>query len=376
MRILRKSAAALRAAPLLLRLSRGQNRPADDATHIEAAVRWLLAAQEAAGGGGFAHSFHLAHGWQPAYPETTGYILSTLLRVAATRPDLGTVLKVSVARAARWLLQVQHADGAMPDMAGHPQVFDTGQVLLGYLDTHREAPELVDAAVIRRTASWLTRVQESDGRFQRFAFNERPHSYYSRVGAALIRAGRMLGESAFVSAGCANLDWTLTQQRPNGFFDRLSFADEPPFLHTMCYVAEGLLDGATASGRPDYAEAALRFCRPLLERCGANPPFSQYAASFAPANREYCLTGVAQWAALAFRLAQQGADAGFAAAGTAALDFLRRKQISGTGDTRLDGGLCGSDPPWGAYLRLAIPNWAVKFLIDAFLAADRARTGG
>ena len=86
MRILRKSAAALRAAPLLLRLSRGQNRPADDATHIEAAVRWLLAAQEAAGGGGFAHSFHLAQGWLPAYPETTGYILSTLLRVAAIRP--------------------------------------------------------------------------------------------------------------------------------------------------------------------------------------------------------------------------------------------------------------------------------------------------
>ena len=376
MRMLRKSAAALRAAPLLLRLSRGQNRPADDATHIEAAVRWLLAAQEAAGGGGFAHSFHLAQGWLPAYPETTGYILSTLLRVAAIRPDLAPALKASAARAARWLRQVQRADGAVPDLAGHPQVFDTGQVLLGYLDMHREEPELVDAALIRRTASWLTSVQESDGRFQRFAFNERPHSYYSRVGAALIRAGQMLGETAFIAAGCANLDWTLTQQRPNGFFDRLSFADEPPYLHTMCYVAEGLLDGATASGRSDYAEAALRFCRPLLERCGAKPPFSQYAASFAPTNREYCLTGVAQWAALAFRLGQQGADAGFTAAGAAALDFLRRKQISGTGDARLDGGLCGSDPPWGAYLRLAIPNWAVKFLIDAFLAADHARMGG
>ncbi len=376
MRILRKSAAALRAAPLLLRLSRGQDRPADDATHIEAAVRWLLAAQEAAGGGGFAHSFHLAHGWQPAYPETTGYILSSLLAVKAVREDLAPVLAASIARGARWLVSVQHADGAIPDVAGTKQVFDTGQVLGGYVDLHRAEPELIDAARIRRTAAWLASVQETDGRFQRFAFLERPRSYYARVGAALIRAGQLLDEPEFVAAGCANLDWTLRQQRPNGFFDRLSFAEEPPYLHTMCYVAEGLLDGADAAGRPDYAAAALRFCRQVLDAAGTGVPISQYDPSFAPTNRQYCLTGVAQWAALALRLGRAHGDARFLASASAALALLRRRQILGTGDSRLDGGLCGSDPPWGTYLWLAIPNWAVKFLIDAFLAAGPAGAEG
>ncbi len=376
MRVLRKSAAAVRAAPLLLRLSRGQNRPADDAIHIEAAVRWLLAAQAAAGGGGFAHSFHLAQGWLPAYPETTGYILSSLLAVKAVREDIAPVLAASIARGANWLVSVQHTDGAIPDVAGSKQVFDTGQVLGGYLDLHSAEPGLIGAARIRLTAGWLASVQEDDGRFQQCAFLERPRSYYARVGAALIRAGQMLGEPAFVAAGCANLDWTLNQQQANGFFDRLSFADEPPYLHTMCYVAEGLLDGADAAGRSDYAAAALRFCRGVLDAAGAGVPVSQYDSSFVPVNRQYCLTGVAQWAALALRLGRAHADARFLASASAALALLRRRQILGTGDSRLDGGLCGSDPPWGTYLWLAIPNWAVKFLIDAFLAAGPASAEG
>ena len=376
MRILRTSAVVLRATPLLLRLSRGQNRPAADAVHIEAAVRWLLAAQDAAGGGGFAHSFHLAQGWLPAYPETTGYILSSLLAVKAARADLAPGLAASITRGANWLVSVQHADGAIADMRGTKQVFDTGQVLGGYLDLHRAEPALIGAARIRRTAAWLAAVQEPDGRFQRCAFLERPHAYYARVGAALIRAGRLLDEPAFVAAGCANLDWTLRQQRANGFFDRLSFAEEPPYLHTMCYVAEGLLDGADGAGRPDYAAAALRFCRGLLGAAGTSVPVSQYDPSFAPANRHYCLTGVAQWAALALRLGRAQRDARFLASAQAALALLRRRQILGTGDGRLDGGLCGSDPPWGSYLRLAIPNWAVKFLIDALLAAGAAGAEG
>ena len=376
MRVLRKSVAALRAAPLLLRLSRGQNRPATDAIHIEAAVRWLLAAQEAAGGGGFAHSFHLAQGWQPGYPETTGYILSSLLAVKAVRRDLAPALATSIARGTEWLASVQHADGAIPDVAGTKQVFDTGQVLGGYLDLHRAEPGLIETTRIHRTAAWLARVQETDGRFQRYAFLERPRSYYARVGAALIRAGHDLQEPAFIAAGCANLDWTLRQQRENGFFDRLSFGEESPYLHTMCYVAEGLLDGAEAAGRPDYAAAALRFCRGVLEAAGTTVPVSQYDPSFTPTNRQYCLTGVAQWAALALRLGRAHGDARFLASAEAALALLRRRQILGTGDSRLDGGLCGSDPPWGTYLWLAIPNWAVKFLIDAFLAAGATGVEG
>ncbi len=36
-------------------------------------------------------------------------------------------------------------------------------------------------------------------------------------------------------------------------------------------------------------------------------------------------------------------------------------------DANLRGGIPGSDPIWGDYIPLALPNWAVKFYIDALL---------
>jgi hypothetical protein len=34
----------------------------------------------------------------------------------------------------------------------------------------------------------------------------------------------------------------------------------------------------------------------------------------------------------------------------------------------IHGGIPGSDPVWGRYVRFALPNWAAKFYIDALLA--------
>src|SRR5439155_408815 len=64
--------------------------------HLLAALEWLERAQDATGAGGFARGYSLAwspyfksRGWQPAYPETTGYIIPTLYEAARrlNRPD-------------------------------------------------------------------------------------------------------------------------------------------------------------------------------------------------------------------------------------------------------------------------------------------------
>ncbi|MGH2874310.1 MAG: hypothetical protein ACRDL5_17860, partial [Solirubrobacteraceae bacterium] len=33
----------------------------------------------------------------------------------------------------------------------------------------------------------------------------------------------------------------------------------------------------------------------------------------------------------------------------------------------VSGGLPGSNPVWGPYMRFSLPNWAAKFLLDALL---------
>lgn len=328
--------------------------------------------------GGYAHSFHLARGWQPAYPETTGYIIPSLHRAAVHLADdrtLADSLRASIAQAVAWLKRVQRRDGAIPDLAGTTQVFDTAQVLIGFNYLAEQAPDLADMDVLRRAARWLVTAQEPDGSFLRHAYKGIPHSYYSRVGASLITAGRITGENAIRDAGLANLAWTLTQQQPNGFFNQLSFDREPPFLHTMVYVVEGLLMGFAETGETTYLDAATRFCERLLEVAGGEAPRSQFNADFTIANRERCLTGIAQWAGVCFELATLRGDERYRAAALQSIDYLKTRQIIQTRDARLFGGLMGSDGPLGAYMRLAIPNWGVKFMIDAILYARREKGG-
>src|SRR5574340_475028 len=67
-----------------LRAAQG-TAPRTDREHLLSAGEWLLRAQSVHSDGGYAHSYALARGWERPYPETTGYIIPTLL-------DLGTHL--------------------------------------------------------------------------------------------------------------------------------------------------------------------------------------------------------------------------------------------------------------------------------------------
>ena len=54
---------------------------------LEAAIRWLCLTHDVTGRRGSALAYHLLRGWRPAFPETTGYIIGTLLEHAARTGD-------------------------------------------------------------------------------------------------------------------------------------------------------------------------------------------------------------------------------------------------------------------------------------------------
>jgi hypothetical protein len=338
-----------------------------DERHVRSAIGWLGAAQRAGAGGGFAHSFNLLRGWEKPYPETTGYILPSLRR-ADERYGIAEAAPL-VERASRWLAAVQQPDGSFLDLAGRKQVFDSGQILHGWNDLAAHMPHLVEPERHLRTARWIAEQQESDGSFVRHSWGGAARSYYVRVGAALLRAGRQFGDPALVAAGKRNLRWTMAQQEANGFFRHMAFDAGPPFLHTMIYVAEGLIDAQDDAPEEPLLDATLRLTETLrlaAERDGL--PRSRYRPDFSPVDRELCLPGLAQWACLCFRLAARGHRA-YVAPGRSSIAALKLRQIV-SADPALDGGLFGSAPFWGRYMRWAVPNWGVKFLIDALLAHD------
>lgn len=342
----------------------GRSECADDEIHLNAAVDWLLQAQRQPSEG-YAHSYSFLRGWLPPYPETTGYIIPTLL-TAGRHLGRDAVTRVSADRALGWLNSIQRPDGSFAALSGQPLVFDTGQILIGMNAGLKAGLSQYRRDVHEKAAHWLVSVQAEDGSFPRFAYNNRPHAYYSRVGAAMIVAGQLLQQKTVAEAGKRNLDWTADRLTANGFFELSSFDGGPAYLHTIVYVLEGLIDGYRYASVERWLQATLQCATALVAAAKGSLPRSQYAPDWFVANSEYCVTGLAQWAGLCYRLAQDHRDAEFQQQAERAVEQLKRWQFMSDA-TELHGGLPGSVPFGGRYMRWSVPNWGVKFFVDALL---------
>src|SRR5215472_14509834 len=111
------------------------NDPGIDAA-VDAGVEWLGRAQDMSStrDGGVAKHFSLINGWSSSYPETTGYIVPTLVSYAKISGDAS--YRDRGQRMLDWLVSIQFADGAF--QAGSvgaknlkPVTFNTGQILIG-----------------------------------------------------------------------------------------------------------------------------------------------------------------------------------------------------------------------------------------------------
>lgn len=373
-RILRSSRLLLNGAKVLKAIrcqKAGAGIIKENAFHIEAGVRWLLRAQEV-GGGGFSRKFCLYDGWDKPYVETTGYIIPTMIASGQYLKD--PRVNDAGKRAAYWILGMQRENGAFCDIdTGQEQVFDTGQVLSGLITAFREWGDssFLDAAV--RAGRWLEHVQEKDGSWERYAFHRRKHAYYVKVAAALLALAQETGERRFHKAGIRNIQWTLDCQNNDGYFEHAQFrSGESPFLHTIVYILEGLLDAYTVIHDDRILQAVLRTYTGLsqINRDRDMILCSQYDRGWNPVNRERCLSGLAQWACITMRAQEVTSDEGLLDQATKTMYYLKSKQYLLLHED-LYGSLPGSVPLWGAYLGFCYPNWGVKYFIDALLAYEK-----
>ncbi|MGH7052880.1 MAG: hypothetical protein ACREFA_03565, partial [Stellaceae bacterium] len=183
---------------------------------IDECVAWLARAQDASASadGGVARHYGLVSGWGPSYPETTGYIVPTLLAYAAQagRGDLAGRARCML----DWLVAIQLPDGgfqggvigASPVV---PTVFNTGQILIGLAAGERSFGGYGEP--LRRAAEWLMSVQDADGCWRRHASPfARPgeKAYDTHVAWGLIEAAAVDPTAGYGEAACANLRWALT----------------------------------------------------------------------------------------------------------------------------------------------------------------------
>jgi len=354
------------------RANLGLTPPQEHRVHLDAAMAWLKRAQDATPDAGVAQTWLIRYQkWAPSYPETTGYIIETLLEASRVlgRPEL-------VERARRmieWELSIQQPDGAFPGHFGEPGsrpvIFNTGQIMHGMIAGHLQLgrSDCLEAAV--RAGHWLADQQDADGCFRRFEHHDTPHVYNTRATWPLLSTGLIAGEKRLVDAARKHMDWALTQQTPSGWFQANAFVPwRNPFTHTIAYAIRGLLEAGVLLGEDRWLAAALKAGRGMAAAQRADGWLAGTYRDGWVADASYsCLTGVAQMSLNWTRLAQATGDETLRTHARAGLQYVKRTQRLDHPDPAVRGGIAGSAPIWGDYSRFEYPNWAAKFFADALM---------
>jgi hypothetical protein len=342
---------------------------------LEAAVGWLCRTHDVTGREGSSKGFSLLHGWLPAYPETTGYVLGTLLEYARRRGNRGELVERAQGMG-DWEKRLQGADGGIMEgtVGGRERrsiVFNTGMVLHGWLDLEVAGiGGYAEAAA--RAAAFLTDRLAGDGTWDPdVEFARIPHTYNARVAWAMLRWARLTGDDACEAAAGRQLDWVVSRQRANGWFDDCVFKPgQTPSTHGLAYTLRGLLESHAIAGEESWLNAVERTSEALIRKLAVGPRLlAGYDADWRPAAHHACLTGTAQLGGVWLRLHQVTGDARWLNAGLVAVEEAARRQERGRWPA-IAGALAGSFPLWGTYAPLQFPNWAAKFLADSLMLRD------
>lgn len=353
--------------------SRQPNRPLQ--LSLDTAYNWICAAQDATPDGGVAGWYSSIKGWSASYPETTGYIIPTFLTYsrAMSKPEA----RQRAIRMADWEIEVQLPTGAVRSgVLGArvgPAVFNTGQVLFGWIAAFQATGEERYANAAKKAADWLVQNQDEDGAWRKnlsLLTTSTVQTYNVRAAWGLLLAGQALDEPKWIKAARSNCDWALGQQQKTGWFAHCGFyVNEAPLLHTIGYVLEGLLGIGESLGDEKYINAARAGIKPLAniyQRQGSLK--GRYNRNWDNTVSWRCLTGEAQIALVLYRLSKYSSeDNAFAQVAVALLEGIAAIQDTESPFIESNGGIAGSQPFWRGYFPLSYINWAAKFYLDALL---------
>lgn len=350
---------------------------------VSEAIGWLGRAQDnnRLGDDGVARDYSLVNGWNASYPETTGYIVPTLIACAKILDD--DRLRQRARRMLDWLVEIQLPDGGyqgglIDSTPVVPVTFNTGQILIGLAAGTAEFGDAYRSSM-ERAADNLVKTQDPDG-----CWRSRPtpfarpgeKAYETHVAWGLIEAERQSPGKGYAIAALANMRWALSHQTLNGWFDKCCLVDRSqPLTHTLGYVLRGLIEGYRYSQDQFLLDASLKTADGLLQAIRIEDGYlpGRLTADWQAAVPWSCLTGAVQIAHCWLQLYTITGNRNYRDAAYAANRYVRRTiRVDGPEETR--GAVKGSFPVDGAYGRFEYLNWACKFFIDANMLEKEIRS--
>lgn len=382
---------AAKTAPLasrrkaLERLDHPPGKILSDREHLDACIRWLSLAQDANGRGGVSAVYSMdSLRWDVDYPETTGYIIPTFLAFHHLTGS-AEALKRAIAMG-DWEVAIQSPEGGAGEPVGvyglRPRVFNTGQVLLGWIALYKETQDDRYLTAALRAADWIVACQDPDGKWTRSTYKG-PRAYKSRVAWALLELFAVTGDDRYRISAERAVRWVLSQSQDNGWFDANSLSEPgKPWTHLIGYVLVGLqeiLRLGNADVDHDRIGTLLRNAADGIagfyldaKQAAGESRFVTMPATFdrdwRSADAWSCVTGSAQLAWFLRGGARRDGSPRHARASELLIGDLKRMQyMTATGDANRLGGLPGDWPVGSGYCPWSIPNWGVKFHADALL---------
>ncbi|RFA32113.1 hypothetical protein [Alkalilimnicola ehrlichii] len=370
-------------------LGRSLITPRPAAEHLEAVMAWLCRAQDVGDDDGVARMYHLKQGWGASYPETTGYIIPTFIEYARYTAREEYLRRAR--RMADWEIDVQMPSGAVQggtiNDPSSPAVFNTGQVIFGWVAIFRESNDERYLNALIRAGNWLCEVQDDDGAWRRHlsAFCQpqpTPDSYVynARTAWALCLAAQASNSPRYREAGRKNVAYVVSRTFNNGWSQDNCLNDtRKPLLHTIAYTFQGLLEAGLLLGEEEPIRRVRIGNAHLAESFEQTGQlYGRYDASWKPVVRWRCLTGEAQTAIVWYRLAQVTGESVWRERAIALTNQVKATQAL-DGNPDVVGGIKGSHPIYGWYGKDQYLNWAAKFFADALMLEagyGRASTSG
>lgn len=357
--------------------------------YLKEVIDWVLNAQQACEcGGGIPAAYTLYQGFSNPYPETSGYIITSLL--ASYNHFHDESYKSAAAYIADWLISRQLDNGAMRCNIEHPRsmldknrsgiddskgfLFDHGAILEGLTNMWKQIPE----DRYRLSAIWLADYmisnQEDNGIWGKDLFFSYFGTHQTRTMWALINAGRTFNKSKYIDSALRCLNKLKSNVKPNGYITNCHFVQEENedfgLTHPIAYAIEGFFEAGIMSGLHEFSEIAINVGYEL-QRMAENRQqmfFSHYNSRWEPVSSYQCVTGNIQIAMMWLKIAQYTGDDALISTAMKFLSLIRNYMIDiKTKITGVRGAIQGSFPIYGRYCPYAFPNWGAKFFIDASL---------
>lgn len=308
-------------------------------------------------------------GWQRSYPETTGYIIETLLDYDDRFPEMN--LQEYALRAADWICTLQLEGGGLPGgLSGSKvqSVFNTGQMLIGLIRAYELTGKASYFEVFKAAANWLADSLEEDGSWRVGSYVEGySPSYYTRVIWPLLWANQHLKEVHINDKMQAALSYYGSRYTPDRSIRDWSFRrGQKAFTHTIAYTIRGFYESSLLLKNDNLNRLAIDLAEKVLTiRETKGRLAGWYDEKW---NGDYwftCLTGNCQMSIIFSRVYEQTLDKRYLQGAYKVFEDVIPFQNQG-GNVNKKGAIPGSAPFFGRYLTLRYPNWATKFFLDAY----------